>query len=549
MINKKKKGTGSSQDYSPEQEQLRDLIGLGEFSARKSYYPELQKKIDELKDEKNRYQRIFSDALSGIFQAELDGGIIVANPSMVRLCGYTSNEHLLSISDIGKQLFADQEEKDKLIKKLIDEKSAIGFETQFRKNDGMIIYVSLNASILTTSAGEYLECFVQDITDRKLAEEKLNQSHKMDAIGQLAGGIAHDFNNILGGIIGAAQLLKSPKRNLDEKGIKHVNMILQAATRAADLTSKLLAFGRKGKIASTAINIHSTVDDTVAILNGAIDKKISISVKKCAKNHTIVGDSSGLQNVLMNMGINASQAMPEGGEILIETKNIKFNKTYCDASPFEIEPDEYIEIKIQDTGCGISSENLQKIFEPFFTTKKQGKGTGLGLAAVYGTVQDHHGAINVYSEVGTGTVFHIYLPCSEKSVQSRQIDAKVIDGSGQILLVDDEEIIRITGKHMLEEMGYSVLLAKNGREAVEIFQERNKSIDLVIMDMIMPEMNGHEAFFKLKKIDKNCKVVISSGFPKNERLDELMKSGLYGFIHKPYRDFELSQLLSKVLKT
>lgn len=389
---------------------------------------------------------------------------------------------------------------------------------------------------------------IDDVTKEYELEQQLNHSRKMDAIGQLAGGVAHDFNNMLGGIMSAAQLLKLPKMKLDENGIKYVDMILQASSRAADLTAKLLAFGRKGKIASTALNIHNTIEDAIAILNRTIDKKVRISHKKNAKNSMVVGDSSGLQNALMNLGINASHAMPNGGEIYLETSNILLNKTYCDASPFKIEPGEYIEITIRDTGCGIPLENIRKIFEPFYTTKGPGEGTGLGLAAVYGTIKDHHGAINVYSEVGTGTAFHIYLPCSEGSIEEEQIKTEVLSGTGKILLVDDEEIIRITGKQMLEEMGYTVLLAENGREAVDLFLKLYSEIDLVIMDMIMPEMNGREAFSKLKEIDKNCKVAFSSGFPKYDSLTELRESGLVGFIQKPYRDYELSGLLAEALE-
>ena len=253
---------------------------------------------------------------------------------------------------------------------------------------------------------------------------------------------------------------------------------------------------------------------------------------------------------LMNIVINASHAMPDGGEIQIETKNIHLDGTYCGASTFEIDPGEFIGIEVRDTGCGIPLDNLQKIFEPFYTTKERGKGTGLGLAAVYGIVQEHHGAINVYSEVGKGTSFHIFLPCSETSAILEQFDADVVAGTGQtLLLVDDEKFIRFTGQRILEKMGYKVLLAENGQEAVEIFQKQHTGISLVLMDMIMPEMNGHEAFIKMKGIDKNCKVIISSGFTKDESLDELKQLGLAGFIHKPFRFLELSQLLAKILRS
>ena len=388
---------------------------------------------------------------------------------------------------------------------------------------------------------------LDDISEKVKLEEQLTHSHKMDAIGQLAGGVAHDFNNMLSAIIGAAQLLKSKQRGLDQKGMGYVDMIMQSGTRAADLTTQLLAFGRKAEMASTAVDVHAVVDDTLAIFERTIDKKIKICVSKNADQHMVIGDNSQLQSALINLGINASHAMPEGGEITISTKNISLGKVYCDACQFNINPGDYIEIEVRDTGCGIPLENLQKIFEPFFTTKKLGKGTGLGLAAVYGTVQSHRGAINVYSEIGTGTSFQIYLPCTEEIHKPSQARMDIVSGSGQILLVDDEELIRIVANKMLEEMGYDVLLAENGQKAVEIFKKKHAEIDLVIMDMIMPEMNGHDAFIKMCEIDKNCKVLISSGFSKDENLEELKKLGLAGFIRKPYRDYQLSQLVAEIL--
>ncbi len=417
------------------------------------------------------------------------------------------------------------------------------------QKENRTIYENVTIYPLVSNGVDGAVIRIDDVSKEYEMEEQLNHRSKMDAIGQLAGGVAHDFNNMLAGIMGAAQLLKLPKKGLNNESLVFVDLILQAVERAADLTSRLLAFGRKDKIPSTAQDVHDIIDDTISILKSTIDKKIKLTVKKDAENFIIVGDNSELQNVFMNIAINASHAMPNGGKLQIETKNIQLDKTYCDASPFVIFPGEYIKIELRDTGSGIPLENLRKIFEPFFTTKEQGKGTGLGLATVYKTVQHHQGVIDVYSEVGEGTAFHILLPCSEESAGPRLVDAEVSKGSGQILLVDDEEIIRITGSYMLEEMGYEVLLAENGREAVEIFKDKSKVIDLVIMDMIMPEMNGSEAFLKMKDIDKDCKVIISSGFTKNESLIELRKRGLAGFINKPFRDFELGKILAKLLNS
>jgi len=388
----------------------------------------------------------------------------------------------------------------------------------------------------------------RDITREYQLEEQLRQSEKMQAIGQLAGGVAHDFNNMLSGIMNAAQLLNLPERNLDEKGNKLTTIILQAAQRAAELTAKLLAFARKGTVSSTTVNMHQVLDEALSIINSTIDKKITIELKKNATKHILLGDPTDLQNVFINLGINASHAMPDGGSISIVTGNTILSKEFCNASHFDIDPGEYIEIEFRDSGCGIPPENIKKVFEPFFTTKEQGKGTGLGLATVYGTVKAHHGAITIYSEVGKGTVFHIYMPCAPGDIVSLDTKTQVIAGTGCILLVDDEEIVRVTGKLILEDMGYNVLLAGNGKEAVKIFRERNKEISLVIMDMVMPEMNGSEAFYEMRKIDGNSKIIISSGFPREESMNELKKNGVYGFINKPYRNSELSEILANVLK-
>lgn len=390
---------------------------------------------------------------------------------------------------------------------------------------------------------------IDDVSNEAKLEEQLSHSRKMDAIGQLAGGVAHDFNNMLGAIIGAAELLKSPEDSLDADQIEFVDMILKASTRAADLTTKLLAFGRKGKITSCDIDIHEVIADTVSILNSTIDKIISISVSNNADKHIVTGDVSGLHNAFINIGINASHAMPDGGHLSITTSNTTLDETYCSCSPFDIEAGEFVQIEIRDTGWGISADNLSRIFEPFYTTKKLGAGNGLGLPAVYGTVLDHYGAISVYSEENVGTLFVIFLPCSDGKAQPTRINPDVVTGSGQILLVDDEELIRKTGKLMLEEMGYTVILAENGQIAVEIFKENYNDIDLVIMDMIMPEMNGREAFFRMREIDSSSRIVICSGFSKIGDVEALNKKGLAGFIQKPYSSSELSKLLAGVLST
>ena len=432
------------------------------------------------------------------------------------------------------------------------------YNTSYRLllKDGSIRFISGICDTTYDDSGDAIRSVgtVQDITDSKLAEkekikleEQLSHSRKMDAIGQLAGGVAHDFNNMLCGIRGAAQLLATSKMKLNKQGLEYVDMILKASTRAAELTAKLLAFGRKGAVASTAVDIHSILNDTLAILNKTINKNINIALIKNAERYMLVGDHTGLENIFINLCINASHALPNGGKITIKTKNICLDKKYCKKSQFDINPGEYIEITVADTGSGIKSEHLDQIFDPFFTTKEQGEGTGLGLAAVYGTVLNHKGAISVESEVGGGTTFHLFFLCTEGNVKSNNHSTEIVKGSGKILLVDDEDIIRRTCQHMLEYLGYEVLTAEDGEGAVDIFKKNYKDIDLVVMDMIMPKMNGSEAFKKMKAIDKKCKVVISSGFTKDENVDEMQELGLSGFIKKPFQHYELSKLLADIL--
>jgi len=395
---------------------------------------------------------------------------------------------------------------------------------------------------------------VRDITERKAAEakeqhlqEQLHQSQKMDAIGQLAGGIAHDFNNALAGIIGASELIRYAD-NLTAEQREFIELIINAADRAGDLTKKLLTFSRKGSKASSAVDCSKIVSDTVALLSHTINKNITVSMENHAIHSSVIGDNSLLQNAFMNMGINASHAMPNGGELTYTLENLELDEEYCEVSPFEIKPGEYLEISIRDTGTGMSPEIQSRIFEPFFTTKEAGKGTGLGMSAVYGTVQEHGGAITVYSEVGTGTVFHIYLPVTTETVK-REIDEETVAvGSGTILVIDDEELIRVTASAMLRSMGYQVILATNGQEGVDTFREAKEEVDLIILDMIMPVMGGREAFGKLREIRSDIPIVISSGFSKEEDLSELKKQGASGFLNKPFRKAELAEMVRATLR-
>jgi len=388
----------------------------------------------------------------------------------------------------------------------------------------------------------------RDITEQLRMQEQLNHSQKMDSIGQLAGGVAHDFNNMLFGISGAAELiLIKAARNKDVKNF--ANTIIDATEKAAELTQKLLAFSRKAKIQSILLDVHPSITQAIQILMHTIDRRIKIRSELKADISTINGDPSQIQNLLLNLGVNARDAMPYGGNLTINTSTVTLSEEFCRSSLFHIEPGPHIEISVGDTGTGMSKQTQNRMFDPFFTTKDIGKGTGLGLAAVYGIVRDHKGAISVKSRVGKGTTFQVYLPITESAKTFKKQDRKIIQkGSGCVLIVDDESIVRTTLDGFLTDLGYSTVLAKDGKVAAALVKKLPKKIDCIILDMIMPNMNGVETFQAVKKIVPDMKIIISSGFSQNADVDTLIAQGAVAFIQKPFRRDTLSEVLSKALK-
>lgn len=387
---------------------------------------------------------------------------------------------------------------------------------------------------------------IDDITGQHELQEELAHSRRLDAVGQLAGGIAHDFNNMLAGIVGGAELIKREVKGND-RVLRFADTILQSGMRAGELSKKLLAFARKGTIASTPVSLQDILKETFAILEHSLDKQILLSQSIQTDNTMVEGDSIQLQNALINLGINAGHAMPDGGELVYTIKKAGLDETYCRNSPFEITPGDFLQIEVSDTGVGMAPKILKKIFEPFFTTREAGKGSGLGLAAVYGTIQQHRGAITVQSEVGRGTTFWIYLPLSDKKEKTEVNEDTPTRGSGTILVIDDEALLRTSASAILKGLGYKVILAEDGAEGLEIYRKEQQAIDLVLMDMIMPHMNGKECFYAMKEISPEVKVVLSSGFSQEEDVNDLKRDGLQGFIKKPYTTASLSRILSNLL--
>ncbi len=384
------------------------------------------------------------------------------------------------------------------------------------------------------------------------ANEQLRHTQKMEAIGQLAGGIAHDFNNMLAGIIGCTSILRK-KLPQDSPEHKYIDLISDSANRAVTLSSQLLSFSRKQKLATDKIDLHTVIQDAIAILKNTVDKRISIYTELNANKYIVEGEYTQLQSIFINLGINASHAMPNCGELRFSSRIVDYKQLSQVNSTGIIDKDtSYIEVIVADTGCGMSEEVIEHIFEPFFTTKEQGQGTGLGLASVYGVIKQHNGLITVISSLGKGSQFKIYLPLASNSgtayKSSLQQHDELTRGTGAILVVDDEKVIRVTLENMLTDCGYKVILAENGSEAFDIYTKQMDKIDLVVCDMVMPKMNGNECFLALKSINPDVKFIIASGFTKDNSIEEMRQKGLNGFIKKPFKGSEISAMIADIIK-
>jgi PAS domain S-box-containing protein len=492
-----------------------------------------------------RYRHIVENAPLGIFRRRGGCEFDYVNSEMLKQFECTSVKQFNRDYAEAHGAGGNPEMFESLVETLRHSGQTQGHELEIRLKNGKVKWLSLAAYYEKDE--ECINGFSLDVTEKKRLSEMLHQSQKLEAVGQLAGGVAHDFNNSLSAIIGAAELLREDNVSADDR-IDYLNLILSAAERAGVLTKKLLAFSRKGGKSTALVNVVDVVKDAVAILRRTLDKRVEIQIDNQAPRAIVVGDDALLQNVLINIGINAGHAMPDGGTLTVHLAVTLLDEDYCLHSPFAIQPGNYLQIDIRDTGCGMSPEVQQRIFEPFFTTKGQGHGTGLGLAAVYGTIQDHHGAITVYSELGGGTVFHVYLPLAPYDTVPPSTEVPVEFGSGTLLVIDDEDLIRITAKALLEGLGYTVLVAENGRAGVDLLSERRGEIKLIILDMIMPVMGGREALKKIREIDATVPVLVCSGFSKEGDLSAMRDLGPFGFLHKPFRRVELSRVVAEALR-
>ncbi|MBM3298537.1 MAG: PAS domain S-box protein, partial [Deltaproteobacteria bacterium] len=419
-----------------------------------------------------------------------------------------------------------------------------------RKKDGTLYHEDATISPVRDASGKIVN-FVgvkRDVTEHLELSKQLFQAQKMEAIGTLAGGIAHDFNNLLAVVMGYSELLLAEKDARDPS-YADLRKINEAAQKGADLVKHLLAFSRKSEIKPRPLNLNQQVEQLRKMLTRAIPKMIEIELNLADDLCRVNADPTQMDQVLMNLAVNAKDAMPDGGKLTIATSNAILDEEYAQAH-LEAKRGEYVLLSISDTGHGMDKETLAHIFEPFYTTKEAGKGTGLGLAMVYGIVKQHDGYITCYSKPGQGSTFNIYLPALV--AQSEQLETTTREGvlrvgTETILLVDDEEAVRDLGKRILERSGYTVLTADNGKKALSLYKKERKKISLVILDLIMPDMGGKQCLEELLKINPRVKVLIASGFAADGQTRDAIETGARGLVSKPYNVQSMLEAVREVL--
>lgn len=506
---------------------------------------EIRQAQEAVKANEKRLHAILEASADPVVVYDAKGAATFVNPAFTRVFGWGPEEVL------GRRIPfvpADQSNiAQEIIAKLYAHQETPALETKRRTKDGRLLDVVISAAGIPGDSGQITGMVVNltDITQTKKLEAQLRHAQKMEAIGTLSGGIAHDFNNILSAIMGYTELAHGLALE-GKPNVHELDQVLEAADRARKLVRQILTFSRKAEVDLQPISLNDSVLHTLRMLEHTLPKMIAIETNLAPDLKQVNADLNQMEQIVMNLAANAADAMPEGGRLVIETKNTALSEEFS-RQHLEVTPGVYVELKFSDTGCGINPKAQEHIFDPFFTTKELGKGTGLGLSTVYGIVKAHHGHIFCYSETGSGTSFTIYLPAFEAGAAGTTTDTvlaeKFPQGTETLLLVDDEESLRELGARILERMGYRTILASNGEEALEIYKARREEIDLVIMDLSMPGMGGHKCLKELLTLDPKSKVVIASGYSANGQAKVALESGAAGYVAKPFR---LNDLLMSV---
>jgi PAS domain S-box-containing protein len=526
---------GLEYDLSEEKEQLKIYSSNLEQLV--------QERTKELSISEKWYRAIFDYATDGIMILDRHGTIINVNQKACDIHGF-DRDSLIGINMELLDAEGNKEHFRKRLTKVLDGESII-YETEHYKKDGSKVLLEVSSNSIDSEGEKYIQSFFRDITEKKRIQEQLMHSTKMESIGVLAGGIAHNFNNILTAILGYAELLLEFS-NLDDISRQRVRNIDSSARKAGVMVSKLLSFARRESHEVLPLNLHDVITDSLKIFEGALNKKIGLKVNFVQYTPIIEGDPNQIEQIIMNLIVNAKDAMPEGGLITITTRLVSIGEGRMNI-PSYVQPGKYVVLSFSDTGTGIPTDIINKIFDPFFTTKEKGKGTGLGLATVYGIVKDHKGYISVYSEITKGTMFEIYFPLSEKTSQAIvKPRMTIIEGDENILIVDDDSDVLNLLSDLLENHGYHVIPVNNALSAVDMFKANLTKINLVITDIVMPLVEGNDLIKILKNINPGIRILAISGFSDTAIRED---GSVDAFVKKPFEQAELLATIRRILDT
>ncbi len=497
------------------------------------------------------HRELVENATYGIFRATFSGKFLDVNPALAHMLGYESKAEVVA-KDLSTEVYRDPVVRARLIAQLRQSGRIDGVEAEWKRKDGSLILVRLSGRAVADERGnmEWIEAIAEDVTELRAMEKHFRQVQKYEAIGQMAGGIAHDFNNVIGAILGWAELGQD-QTPADSWPHSHFKKIHEQGERAASLTRQLLAFARRQILEPRDISLNHSVADLLSLLEKVIGSDIELKTVLASGLEAVRADPTQVEQVLMNLCLNARDAMPHGGRLVIETENVELDEDYCRLYSYA-RPGRYVRLSVTDTGEGMDAATREHIFEPFFTTKEMGKGTGLGLATVYGVVKQHGGIVHVYSEPGRGSTFHIYLPVSsgvpEKESRKEKPSAEPVRGGTETILVaEDHDGVREVARATLERLGYAVMLAADGEQALQMFQEHPDDIALAVLDVVLPKLGGQEVYARMCAAKPDVPVLFTTGYSAEiATVSAMLEKGI-AVLQKPYTSSHLGRKVREML--
>jgi PAS domain S-box-containing protein len=506
---------------------------------------------DALRESESRYRSLVQSAVHGMYYSSVDDRFEYVNQSLVDMLGYESEEEVLRLK-LSTDIYVDPEERNKLVEKYINCTEVRWEEVAWKRKDGKVIQVRAAGRAKVDEKGETsgFEMIVEDLAERRMLEEQLRHSQKMEAVGRLAGGIAHDFNNLLTVIKGYSDLMLSELKEVESPLRLEAEEVKKAADRASALVRQLLAFSRRQVLTPKIIDLNSLIANMDSLLRPLLREDIDLRIALQTNLGKIKADPGQIEQVIMNLAVNARDAMPKGGKLTIETIDVKLDPTYVrEHSEMNLGP--YVMLAVSDSGLGMDETTRLRVFEPFFTTKETGKGTGLGLSMVYGIVKQSGGYIWVYSEPGHGTTFKIYLPRLDAQLEApgRQESAFAsYRGSETVLLLEDEDGVRALMRRMLSKQGYTVLEAKHGQEAIYLCEHYKGPIHLLLADVVLEQMSGREVAEQLSSMRPEMKTLYISGYTDDAIVHHGVLTHEMPFLQKPFTAEGLIRKVRQVIE-